>query len=201
MPINRALDTEKFKKFNLIANLKKTTQQARDRTFGYFEDYLGSQQEKIWEAAKNLGELLSCEEERNMLAKIHSAFFFTLIVREDEWPMLGYAEGIRSHIKNKILKDYAIDISNPENFPDEPSNWKKYTIKLTQEGKAFIKHKEEIPPDTFENVYMLLTNTQSALENRHNNNYVENYLSKIPTDLHDKLHHVVMLGTLLRLAL
>ena len=179
----------KFEEFNLIANLKKTTQQTRDRTFGYFEDYLGSQQENSGEAAKDLGELLSCEG-RNVFAKIHSAFFCTLRVHEDEWPLLGYAEGIQSHIKNKTLKDNAIDISNPENFPDEPSNWKKYTIKLTQEGKAFTKHKEEIPPDTVDNVYMLLTNMQSALENRHNDNYVENYLSKIPTvtDLLNKLH-------------
>ena len=39
---------------------------------------------------------------------------------------------------------------------------------------------------------MLLTNIGSALENRHSNNYVEDYLAKIPTDLHDKLHRVVM---------
>ena len=83
---------------------------------------------------------------------------------------------------------------NLENFPDTKFNWKKYTIKLTQEGKAFTKHKEEIPPDTVNNVYMLLTNVQSALENRHKDDYVENYLSKIPTELHDKLHRVVMLG-------
>ena len=129
-----------------------------------------------------------------MFAKIHSAFFFTLTVHEDQWPMIGYTEGIRSHIKNNILMDFGIDILNLENFPEKQSNWKKNTIKQAQEGKAFTKHKEEIPPDTVDNVYMLLTNTQSALENRHNNNYVDNYLSKIPTKLHNKLHRVVMLG-------
>ena len=82
----------------------------------------------------------------------------------------------------------------PGELPDEQSNWKKNTIKLTQEGKAFTKHKEEIPADTVNNVYMLLTNTQLALENRLNDNYVENYLSKITTRLHDKLHCVMMLG-------
>ena len=101
MPTNTALDPEKFEEFNLIANLKKTTQYNRDLHFGFFEDYLASQQEKSGEAAKDLGELLSCEEGRNVFAKIHSAFFFTLRVREDEWPMLGYAEGIQSNIKIK----------------------------------------------------------------------------------------------------
>ena len=41
---------------------------------------------------------------------------------------------------------------------------------------------------------MLLTNIGSALQNRHSNNYVEDYLAKIPTNLHDKLHRVVMYG-------
>ena len=50
MPTNTALDKEKFEEFNLIANLTKATQQTRYRMFGYFEDYLGSQQEKSREA-------------------------------------------------------------------------------------------------------------------------------------------------------
>ena len=41
---------------------------------------------------------------------------------------------------------------------------------------------------------MLLVRAQSALENRHSDNYVEEYLAKIPTDLHNKLHRVVMFG-------
>ena len=108
--------------------------------------------------------------------------------------MLGYAEGIRSHIKNQIIKDFNIDISNMENFPNTESNWKKYTVKLTQEGKAFTKHKEEIPPNTIDKIYMLLVRVQSALENRHSDNYVEEYLAKIPTDLHNKLPRVMMFG-------
>ena len=131
---------------------------------------------------------------RKDFVKIHSAFFYTLRVREDEWPMLGNAEGIRSHIKSQMLMNYNIDISNQESFPDTESNWNKYTIQLTHEGKAYTKHKEEIPPATIDNIYMLLVRAQSALENRHSDNYVEDYLAKIPTDLHDKLHRVVMFG-------
>ena len=69
MPSNTALDTEKFEEFNKIADLKKKTQNDRERLFGCFEDYLASQQEKSKEAAKDLGELLSCEEGRNMLPR------------------------------------------------------------------------------------------------------------------------------------
>ena len=41
---------------------------------------------------------------------------------------------------------------------------------------------------------MLLFRAQSALENWQSDNYVEDYLAKIPTDLHDKLHRMVMFG-------
>ena len=121
MPTNADLETAKFEEFNKIAMLKKATQQTRDQHFAFFKDYLASKQEM------DMVELLSCQEGRNVIARIHSAFFYTLRVRDDKWPMLGYAEGIRSYIKNQILKNYDIDISSSENFPDKESNWKKYT--------------------------------------------------------------------------
>ena len=94
MPINADLETAKLEEFNKIAILKKTTQQARDQHFACFQDYLASMQEK------DLVELFSCQEGKNVFAKIHSAFFYTIRVCEDKWPMLGYAKGFRSHIKN-----------------------------------------------------------------------------------------------------
>ena len=54
MPTNADLDPAKFEEFNKIAMLKKTTQQARDRNFACFKDYLASKQDK------DLGELLNC---------------------------------------------------------------------------------------------------------------------------------------------
>ena len=94
MPTNANLDPAKFEEFGRIAMLKKATQLARDRNFACFKDNLTSKQEK------DLGELLICQEGRNVFAKIHSAFFYTIRVCEDKWPMLGYAKGFRSHIKN-----------------------------------------------------------------------------------------------------
>ena len=72
MPTNANLDPAKFEEFGRIAMLKKATQLARDRNFACFKDYLASKQEK------DLGELLICQEGRNVFAKIHSAFFYTL---------------------------------------------------------------------------------------------------------------------------
>ena len=194
MPSNANFDSGKFEEFQQIDELKKSFQKARDRFFAGFKSYLASQQQKRGLANRPLEVLLDCEDGRKEFAQIHSSYFYTLRVRDDEWPMLGYAEGIRSHIKNQIIKDFNIDISNLENFPNTESNWKKYTVKLTQEGKAFTKHKEDIPPNTIDKIYMLLVRVQSALENRHSDNYVEEYLAKIPTDLHNKLPRVMMFG-------
>ena len=143
---------------------------------------------------KDLKELLNNQEGRILFAKSLSAFFFTLRVRNDEWPKLGYAENIRSNIKQMILSDFNIDISNLENFPDSEKNWRKYTIKLTEEGKAFTKHKDEIPPKTLDKIYMILVAVQAALENRNSDKYVVDYLSKIPAELHNKLHRIMMNG-------
>ena len=67
MPSNTALDTVKLKEFNQIADLKKRTQQTSNRNFGYFKEYLASQQEKSGEAVKTLGELLNCKARQDLL--------------------------------------------------------------------------------------------------------------------------------------
>ena len=66
MTTNANLDPAKFEDFGRIAMIKKATQLARDRNFACFKDYLASKQEK------DLGELLICQESRNVFATIHS---------------------------------------------------------------------------------------------------------------------------------
>ena len=151
-------------------------------------------EKKGFTEGRSLGELLQTKEGRLKFTELHATFFFTLRVSDDEIPKLAYAEGIRSHIKNKILKDFNIDITNPENFPNEQVNWRKYTIMLTKEGKSVTKHKEEIPPDTMDALWMLFSATQSALENRSSDRYMSDFLSKINVNLHNDLHKVMMFG-------
>ena len=191
MPSNKALVAGDFDEFNKLTDVKKRTQEDRDRMYGYFYDFL--EKNGVIEG-RSLGEVLKTEEGRVNFSKMHAAFFFTLRVRDDEIPKLATAESIRSHIKIKILKDFNIDIANPENFPNDQATWRKYTIMLTKEGKSMTKHKEEIPPDTMDALWMLFSVTQSALENRSSDCYVSDYLSKIDLDLHDQLNKVMMFG-------
>ena len=191
MPSNKDLDEEQFEEFNKLSDVKKKTQDDRDRFYNYFYDFL---EKSGFTEGKSLGEVLQTKEGRLKFSKLHATFFFTLRVRNDEIPKLATAESIRSHIKNKILKDMNIDVTNPENFPNEQVNWRKYTIMLTKEGKSVTKHKEEIPPDTMDALWMLFSATQSALENRSSDRYVSDFLSKINLNLHNELHKVMMYG-------
>ena len=56
--------------------------------------------------------------------------------------------------------------TGPEYFPSAESNWKKYCTKLAQEEKSATDHKEEVPPDTMNKIYMLLKNTQEAMKHK-----------------------------------
>ena len=84
MPSNTDFDSGKFEEFEQIDDLKDSTQKARDRLFAGFKNYLASQQQKRGLANRDLEKLLGCEDGRKEFAKIHSAYFYTLRVRNDE---------------------------------------------------------------------------------------------------------------------
>jgi len=188
MPKNKDLDQEKFDEYLKLGDLKKETYYNRDRFYDNFNTFLETK------GVKDLGELFKNQEGRNKFAELFAAFFFTLTVRDDERPKLGYAENIKSHLKNKILATFNIDISNSENFQGVEANWRKYTVLLTNEGKSVTTHKEEIPPYTVESLWMLFARTQAALENRDKDNYMADFLTKIDVELHDQLNKVMMYG-------
>ena len=203
MPSNKDLDDGMFEEMDKLADVKKKTQEDRDRIFGYFSEFLkkhrvieGHSGEDLENPSvmETLKELIKTKEGRDKFSKYHAAYFYSLRVRDDEFPKLATAEAIRSHIKSKILKEICIDITNPENFPSEQVNWRKYTKKLTMEGKSTTKHKDEIPPDTVDALWMLFAAVQRALENRSSDRYVADFLSKIDIDLHDQLNKVMMYG-------
>ena len=84
--------------------------------------------------------------------------------------------------------------TGPEYFPSAESNWKKYGAKLAQEEKSATDHKEEVPPDTMNKIYMLLKNTQEAMKHKVSGDYVSTYITTIPTELHNHLPKIMMLG-------
>lgn len=148
----------------------------------------------------SMKELLSSQEGRDVFSKMLLSYFFTLRVRDgNEFPMIGYAEKLRSSIKNAIRIETTFDIQNLENFPRADRDWKIYAKKLAEEGKSFVLHKEEIPGGVLDGIFMLLANVQDALENRGSDDYNNEYLSKIPIELHNMMHRVIQLGAVVML--
>ena len=162
-PTNAQLSEQELREFEEIGALKEATVKDRERHVKYFSDYI---EERIVTEAENLKELFSTQGGRDLFSKHFSEFFLSLRVRGGDFPKKGYAENIRSSIKANVLRDTGSDIFNPEKFPQMVENWKKYSRKLAQEGKSVTEHKEEVPPETMNKIFTLLTNTKAALENR-----------------------------------
>ena len=195
MPTNAAFDNEKYKEHKELGGVKKKTKEDRQRHFGYLFDFLKKNLGDL-KVPSDLKNLLATQEGKKTFSQLLDAYFFTLRVNNDEerWPKLGYAENLRSSIKNFILAEYNIDIQNLENFPTADYDWKCFVKKLTMEGKATTDHKEEVPPMTVDSVYMLLTHAMNALQNRGDENYVEKYLAPLDVKLHYELHRILMYG-------
>ena len=74
--------------------MKKRTLLDRERMCKHFADYLEEKmvnEKNRTVVAKDLEELLSTQEGRDVFSSHFSSFFFTLRVRDNCWPKLGYA--------------------------------------------------------------------------------------------------------------
>ena len=92
MPKNIVLNEEDFEQFGDINNLKVKTREDRDRHMKYFWNY---NEENLETDANDLRELFSTMEGREKFIK-HLSAFFTLHVKGDDWPKLGYVKNIRT---------------------------------------------------------------------------------------------------------
>ena len=136
-------------------------------------------------------ELAETEDGREKISKIFSNYLYSMQVESVERPKTNYASKLRTSIKMQIIEDYKFDITDTTLFPKYRKWWKSFVDKLTEEGRADTTHKEEIPADTLENIYRLLWNGKTALENRGVEDYVEKYLAKIPPVYHTLLNKVI----------
>lgn len=68
MPSNKDLDEEQFEEFNKLSDVKKKTQDDRDRFYNYFYDFL---EKSGFTEGKSLGEVLQTKEGRLKFSKLH----------------------------------------------------------------------------------------------------------------------------------
>ena len=149
-----------------------------------------------------IGELLVDDNSKKRLDFLVGKYFHTMTVTvgvtEDGEPImrkpkLGYAQKIRGCIKNNIIEEFKIDISDPINFPEAGKRWKSFTEDLAGKGLAETVHYGEVDPVTMEMIFELLANVEEALEKRGEADY-DTYLNKIPLEYREKLHYLQQWG-------
>ena len=192
MPSHRELSAAEEEEFEKGGGLKKKTLEDRAREGVAFYEFFDSKAE-----GEKIEDLVKTELGRETLSKIFSSYFFSMEVEGGERPKKNYANKIRSHIKCHILEEKKFDITDPALFPRAAKRWKSFMNTLAKEGRADTTHKEEIPSETLEKIYELLNNVKDALENRGVEDYIETYLSRIPTEFHIDLHRLLQYGAAL----
>ena len=70
MPSNKELNEGEFEEFNKLSDVKKKTQEDRDRVYNHFHDFL----EKNGAIQGSLEELLKTDEGRMKFIKLHTAY-------------------------------------------------------------------------------------------------------------------------------
>lgn len=99
----------------------------------------------------------------------------------------------------QIIEDHNFDITDQILFPNSAKKWKAFGTTLTELGLAETDHKEEVPAETLEKIYDLLSSVVDAIENRGDKDYYNTYLSKIPPYYHNQLHRVLQWGAAMML--
>ena len=192
MPSHRTISPEEEEQFEQGGGLKKKTLEDRAREGAAFHEFFRSKSD-----SDTLEDLVKTEAGRETISKIFSSYFFSMEVEGGERPKKNYACKIRSNIKCQILEEKKFDITDPALFPRAAKRWKSFMCTLAKEGRADTTHKEEIPSETLEKVYELLWNVKEALENRGVEDYIETYLSRIPTEYHSQLNRLLQYGAVL----
>ena len=192
MPSHRIISDAEQEEFESGGGLKKETMEDRVREGKVFYKYVEDKADGV-----SIEDLIKTEEGRDRLNKIFSNYFLSMQVKSGDRPKKNYANKIRSHIKMFILDDKKFNILDPVQFPGAAKRWKSFMNKLAEEGRADTTHKEEIPSETLETIYELLWNVKEALEHRGEDDYVEKYLAKIPTEYHSELHRLLQYGAAL----
>jgi hypothetical protein len=188
MPSNRELTSEEKEEVRKGGGISKRSMEDRVRDTAHFMRYFDTKAEGV-----KIEEMVSTEEGRAKVTEIFSEYFVSMTIQGGELPKKGYAEKLRSNIRNGLKTDFQFDVMDSMMFPDSAKRWKAFVEILSKEGRATVDHKEEIPGETLEAIYDLLWKVKETLEARGDESYAEK-LGKVPPEYHDKLHQLLQKG-------
>ena len=146
MPTHIVIDDEELERLEEFGGLESETVKTRETNYNWFVKYVESD-------GFELAELFASEDGREKFCDVFSRFFFSLHVicideGKEKMPKKAYAEKIKSNIKNKIIEEYKVDITDTILFPNLPNKWKAFVAELVKKKRAEVDHHEEVDPVT-----------------------------------------------------
>ena len=174
--------------------LQPRTMQDRARHTNAFKSFINRETKGL-----TIDELVVDEEGRKRLDFLFGKYFHTMTVVvgvDDDGealkrkPKLGYASKIRGCIKNTLIKEIKMDLTDPALFPDSSRRWKNFQDDLAEKGLAETVHYGEVDPITMEMIFELLADVEEVIMKRGQADY-DTYLAKIPLTFRNKVNYLL----------
>ena len=177
--------------------LQARTMQDRERHTNAFKAFINRETEGL-----TVTQLVSDEEGRKRLDFLVGKYFHTMtvVVGVDEdgealkrKPKLSYASKIRGCIKNTLISEIKMDLTDRALFPESSRRWKSFQDDLADKGLAETVHYGEVDPITMEMIFELLADVEDVIIKRGEADF-DSYLAKIPLSHRDKVNYLLQWG-------
>ena len=136
-------------------------------------------------------------KEQNEIEMALLGFFRLFRVKDGELPRRSTVEFYKSFLKNYIIKEKHLDISDKNVFIKFNRFWKSYAESLKSEGKGDVQHNCEVPDEILSDIYSLLATIHDLMNADPHDPSYETLLEKLPEQIHDSFHYYAQYGAML----
>ena len=124
-------------------------------------------------------------------------FFRLFRVNNGELPKRATVDLYKSFLKNHIIREKGMDISDKNKFIKFNRFWKSYAESLKSEGKGDVKHNSEIPDEILGRIYSLLAIIHDLMTADPNHESYEELIKQLPEEIQGKFHYYAQYGAML----
>ena len=125
-------------------------------------------------------------------------FFETFRLNNDKLPSRSTLNTYKSHITGMVkrITKNAMDIGDPNVFPDFSRLWKAKVLELKRNGRGDVQHNLPIPDSVMDKIYKLLVTLTKLMETDESCPSFEATLQELPSDYQNGYHKLVLNGAI-----
>ena len=194
MPQNCEFDEEEAEEFIENGGVSRNTRIARERTEGYFLNFVKSTFADDIESIENGDFWL----ETNKVEKALIKYFGTYRKKNGKLPKGNTVEQSRSFIKTMIKgkTKLKVDISNEIQFPDWTRFWKGLLGKLKHNGNLDTEHYDTLTEEELKKMNDFLKVLFNLMKLNRNDEKFHEYLEQIPEEYKDNYNYLALYGAI-----